>query len=177
MAIIALEGMRFFAHHGLYEEEKLMGTHFILDIELKTDVTFATTFEEHEVDKVVGTINYETVYEICKIEMSKPQKLLETVVKNIMVALKWQFQNIFQLRIKIKKLNPPLSGIVASSSIEVEESYLKQCGRCGSPLVCYKLPSCWCTTVKANIHPRTMEMLTTQFKGCLCGKCLEEYAG
>jgi 7,8-dihydroneopterin aldolase/epimerase/oxygenase len=177
MAIIALEGMRFFAYHGLYEEEQLMGTHFILDIELKTDVTFANTIEEHEVDKVIGTINYETVYEICKIEMSKPQKLLETVVKNIMVALKWQFQNIFQLRIKIKKLNPPVGGTVASSSIEVEESYLKQCGRCGSPLVCYKLPSCWCTTVKANIHPRTMEMLTTQFKGCLCGKCLEEYAG
>jgi 7,8-dihydroneopterin aldolase/epimerase/oxygenase len=177
MAIIALEGMRFFAYHGLYEEEKLMGSHFILDIELKTDVTFANTIEEDEVDKVIGTINYETVYEICKIEMSRPQKLLETVVKNIMVALKWQFQNIFQLRIKIKKLNPPVGGTVASSSIEVEESYLKQCGRCGSPLVCYKLPSCWCTTVKANIHPRTMEMLTTQFKGCLCGKCLEEYAG
>ena len=177
MAIIALEGMRFFAYHGLYEEEKLMGTHFILDIELKTDVTFANTIEEDEVDKVIGTINYETVYEICKIEMSRPQKLLETVVKNIMTALKWQFQNIFQLRIKIKKLNPPVGGTVASSSIEVEESYFKQCGRCGAPLVCYKLSSCWCTAVKANVHPRTMEMLTTQYKGCLCGKCLEEYAG
>jgi 7,8-dihydroneopterin aldolase/epimerase/oxygenase len=177
MAIIALEGMRFFAHHGLYEEEQLIGTHFILDIQIQTDVTLATTFEEHEVEKVVGTINYETVYEICKIEMSKPQKLLETVVKNIMSALKWQFQAIFQLRIKIQKLNPPLSGIVAASSIEVEESYLKQCGRCGNPLVCYKLPSCWCTEMKANIHPRTTEMLTAQYKGCLCMKCLTEYAG
>jgi 7,8-dihydroneopterin aldolase/epimerase/oxygenase len=177
MAIIALEGMRFFAHHGLYEEETLMGTHFVLDIEIKTDVSFASTIEEDEVAKLVGTINYETVYEISRIEMEKPQKLLESVVKNIMVALKWQFQNIFQLRVKIKKLNPPLGGIVASSSIEVEEVYLKQCGRCGSPLVCYKSSSCWCVGAKANIHPRTMEMLTTQFKGCLCGKCLTEYAG
>ena len=132
MAVIALEGMRFFAHHGLYEEEKLMGTHFVLDIEINIDVSFATTVNEHEVDKVIGTINYETVYEICRIEMDTPQKLLETVVKNIMTALKWQFQNIFKLRIKIKKLNPPLGGIVASSSVEVEEAYLKQCGRCGN---------------------------------------------
>ena len=169
--------MRFFAHHGLYEEEKLMGNHFILDIQLKTDVSLATTIEEQAVEKVVGTINYETVYEICKIEMAKPQKLLETVVKNIMIALKWQFTMIFELRIKIQKLNPPLGGTVASSSIEMEESYLKMCGRCGNPLVCYKLPSCWCTPVKDKIHPRTQEMLTTQYKGCLCGRCLAEYAG
>jgi 7,8-dihydroneopterin aldolase/epimerase/oxygenase len=154
-----------------------MGTHFVLTVEIKTDVSYASTIEQDEIDKLVGTINYETVYEICKIEMAKPQKLLETVVKNIMTALKWQFQNIFQLRIKIQKLNPPLGGIVASSSVEVEEVYLKQCGRCGNPIVCYKLPSCSCMTAKANIHPRTMEMLTTQHKGCLCGKCLSDFAG
>ncbi|NJN35420.1 MAG: dihydroneopterin aldolase [Saprospiraceae bacterium] len=29
MALVALEGMRFFANHGLYDEERLIGNNFI----------------------------------------------------------------------------------------------------------------------------------------------------
>ena len=38
---------------------------------------------EHDTEKVVNTINYELVYDICRIEMGKPQLLLETVIKRI----------------------------------------------------------------------------------------------
>ena len=38
MAVVALEGMQFFAYHGLHEEERLLGTQFILDVWINTDI-------------------------------------------------------------------------------------------------------------------------------------------
>ena len=177
MALVTLEGMRFFAHHGLYEEERIIGTHFILDITIETDISSAEIIEEHGMEKVVNTINYETVYEICKIQMKNTQKLLETVLENIIYALKWQFSTIYTVKIRIRKLNPPLGGEVAWSSVEDSEDYQIACGRCGKPLLCYGDNTCWCGKEKLRIHPRTSEMLNTQYKGCLCAKCLGEYAG
>jgi 7,8-dihydroneopterin aldolase/epimerase/oxygenase len=179
MAVIALEGMRFFAHHGLYEEERILGNHFIMDIFIDTDISKTAVVVEHDTEKVEKTVNYETVYEICRLEMSKPQKLLEDVVKRTIAALQTQFQNIERINIKVKKLNPPLRGYVSSSSVEAGETFVKQCGRCGSPMICYtnKPDACWCREIKQKIHPRTAEMLVSQYKGCLCKKCLEEYAG
>lgn len=177
MAIIALEGMRFRAFHGLYEEERIIGNDFILNVEIVSDISKATVIQEHGVDKLDNTINYETVYEICRIEMQTPHKLLETLIESIVIALRWQFKGINQVSIKVKKLNPPLGGRVECSSIENTYSYVRQCGRCGSAMVCYNDKLCWCHEERANIHPRTMEMLTSQYKGCLCKKCIKEYAG
>ena len=179
MAIIALEGMRFFAYHGLYEEERILGTHFILDINLETDISEAKTVVEDGIDKITDTINYETVYEICALQMQKKnaQLLLETVLENIVHALKAQFQTISIIKIKIKKLNPPLSGQVDWSSVENTENYHHKCGRCEEDMICYLDENCWCMKEKEKIHPRTTEMLATQYKGCLCAKCLKEFVG
>lgn len=177
MAVIALEGMRFRAYHGLYEEERILGNDFILNIEIVTDISKATVIQEHGIEKLDNTINYETVYEICRIEMQTPHKLLETLIESIITALRWQFKEIGQASIKVKKLNPPLGGRVEASSVEETYNFLSQCGRCGSRIVCYKDSLCWCHEERAKIHPRTMEMLSAQFKGCLCKKCLKEFAG
>lgn len=181
MALIALEDMRFFAYHGLYEEERIIGTHFILDVTLETEIASAATIEEHGMDKVINTINYEAVYDICKIQMVKKkeesEKLLESVLHNIVHALKKQFSTIQVIKIKIRKLNPPLGGHVGSASIETTESFIQTCGRCGNPLICYLDENCWCVKEKLRIHPRTAEMIATQYKGCLCAKCLSEFSG
>lgn len=182
MAVIALEGMHFRAHHGLYEEERIMGNDFILDIEIKVDISEAKIVYEHGIDKIDRTINYETVYEICRIEMATPHKLLEQLLKSIVLALKYQFKTMFSIKIKIKKLNPPLGGRVEWSSVEDSHDFIQMCGRCGKPLICYDpitnvANSCGCLEVIERIHPRTLEMLKTQYKGCLCRKCYEEFAG
>ena len=61
MAIIALEGMHFFAHHGFYEEEQIVGNNFVLDVYMDTETSRAAV-----ADDLYSTINYETVYFICK---------------------------------------------------------------------------------------------------------------
>jgi 7,8-dihydroneopterin aldolase/epimerase/oxygenase len=179
MTLIALEGMRFFAYHGLYEEERIIGTHFTLDIFIETDIHSADTIEEHGMDKLINTINYETVYDICKIQMRQEnsEKLLETVLDNIIFALKKQFSTIQEVKVKIRKLNPPMGGQIGSASIETTDTFLQECAKCSNPLICYGDATCWCATEKAKIHPRTAEMVATQYKGCLCAKCLFQYVG
>jgi 7,8-dihydroneopterin aldolase/epimerase/oxygenase len=179
MALISLQDMRFFAYHGLYEEEYVLGTHFILDISLETDISNADTVVEHGMDKLVNTINYETVYDICKkyMRQENSEKLLENVIHNIIIALKKQFSTIQEVKIKIRKLNPPMGGQIGAASIETSEHYMQECSKCGNPLLCYNDDNCWCVNDKKRIHPRTAEMVAAQFKGCLCSKCMELYMG
>ena len=189
MALISLEGMRFRAFHGVYEEESIIGNDFILDVFIDTDVQNATTLTEHNMEKVDNTVNYEIVYDICKVEMRKPQKLLETVMANIFYALKYHFRAMEQLHVRVKKLNPPLGGRVDSAAVFNIKSYVEVCGRCSSKMICYKHKmmktqvmrdgTCWCEQegARETIHPRTLEMLDGQYKGCMCQKCLKEFSG
>jgi 7,8-dihydroneopterin aldolase/epimerase/oxygenase len=179
MALIALENMRFYAYHGLYEEERILGAPFILDLFIETDINEADTIEEHGMDKLINTINYETVYDICKMQMRKEnsEKLLETVLFKVLLALKRQFFTIESIKIKIRKLNPPMDGQIGSASIEMADNFALECAKCEKPLICYGDETCWCVKSKTKIHPRTAEMIAAQFKDCLCAKCLNQYAG
>lgn len=116
MDVIALEGMKFLAGHGFYEEEAVLRGEFILDLEVAVDVSGAV-----EEDDLFKTVNYETLFYLCKQEMEKPAKLLETVAHRIVDRIDEQFEGIIKgMRLKLKKMNPPLDGQVASASVEVK---------------------------------------------------------
>ena len=179
MARIALENMRFRAHHGLHEEERLIGTNFTLDVHIDAQTYAAAVIKEHDTEKVVNTVDYALVYDICCIEMGKPQLLLETVIKRITYRLKEHFPNMHAIEIKLSKLNPPLGGIVGSASITDADSFDSTCGKCKSPIICYLDDTCWCKQdgVKDRIHPRTAELINQQYGGCLCARCLKSMEG
>ncbi len=167
MAWIALEGMRFYAFHGVYEAEQTLGTEFIVDVHVKTKMT--------KDDNIEGTINYETIFQICRLEMETPRKLIETVVNGIIVRMKYQFANMQALRVRVRKLNPPLGGAVYCSSVEESEDFLKECPRCKKKFFSYD-EGCWARF--PNLHAATKETLERQFgASCLCDDCLKFYAG
>lgn len=114
MAIIGLEGMRIFARHGFYEEERILGNEFILDVFLDTDIDEAAME-----DNLFKTINYETVYQLCLIEMRNPSQLIEEVCQRIVHRLFEYFSHIGGIRVKLRKLNPPLGGAVDCASIQI----------------------------------------------------------
>lgn len=191
MALISIEGMRFRAFHGLYPEEQVLGSDFLLDVWIDTDISKARTVVEDDTVKLDNTVNYQTIFEICEIEMRQPQKLLETVVNSIIFRFKYQFPKMFEARLRVRKLNPPVGGQVDWASILEVKSFREGCGRCDDNMICYKLRrtkkegvvrdgTCWCEQVdgpRSRVHPRTLEMLEGQHKGCLCEKCLSEFAG
>lgn len=170
MSQIALEGMRFYAYHGFYEEEQIIGNNYVIDVFIKTN--FGVAAEE---DDLYKTINYETVYLICQKEMRIKTKLLETLAARMLYGLKYQFQNIQEATINIKKENPMPGVKLDSSSIQLTQKFIDQCPRCSSPFICYQDENCWCNDVK--IHEQTQTMLEQKYGGCLCKNCLTYYAG
>jgi dihydroneopterin aldolase len=111
---IAIQGAEFYAFHGYYEEERKAGNTFIIDAEVTI-----TSFDSKD-DNIEDTVNYEKIYKICQQEMAQTQKLLETVVWNIISRYKNEFKNIAQAKVRIQKIGPQLGGKVAKSVIEME---------------------------------------------------------
>ena len=170
MSLIALEGMEFYAYHGVYEEEQIIGNNFVIDVYITTNYAKAV-----EQDDIFKTINYETVYLVVENVMRKKVKLLETLAEYIIFALKHQFNSIQEVNIKITKKNPIPGARVANSSIETAESFVSKCPRCGKAFICYNDENCWCTDL--SVHPKTRESIKQEYRGCLCKECLSFYAG
>jgi 7,8-dihydroneopterin aldolase/epimerase/oxygenase len=107
MGKILLEGMEFFAYHGCHKEEQVIGTKFIVDLQVDFDATVA-----EDSDHLTDTLSYVRLYEVVKNEMEQKSNLLEHVSKRIMNSLKSGFPQIERIELKISKVNPPIGGKV-----------------------------------------------------------------
>ena len=105
MSLIKLDGMEFFAYHGCFKEEQIIGTKFRVDLTIETNVDEAANN-----DNIHLTINYLNVYQMVKKQMEVKSKLLENVGKRILDELYNQFPGIIKAEVKVSKLNPPLGG-------------------------------------------------------------------
>lgn len=115
MSIISLEGMEFFAYHGCFKEEQVIGTKFLIDLFIETETT-----EAELSDNLSKTINYQEVYILVEIEMKQKSKLLEHVARRILSSLKFNFPQTKYAKIKISKINPPLGGQIKNVSLTIE---------------------------------------------------------
>lgn len=115
---IRMEGMKFYAFHGVLPQENLVGAYYYVDLKLKTDFTHAA-----ETDELEGTINYAEVFEAVKKEMAIPSKLLEHVCQRIASSIFHQFSTVESLEISLYKENPPMGS--QSKKIGVEVIYTR----------------------------------------------------
>jgi dihydroneopterin aldolase len=113
---IGLEGMEFYAYHGVYEEERKIGGKYIVDVLVYTNAKDA---ELH--DDLNGTVNYEQIYKVVEQNMQQPVKLIERLVRKIMDDIRLFVVKEDTIRIKIRKLNPPLGAKVKASVVEMED--------------------------------------------------------
>jgi len=114
MIKVSLQQAAFFAYHGLYPEEQLLGNKF----EINIDVLFETP-DNLSKDEITDTVNYERLYAIAAAEMDQTRKLLETVVHAIVSKIRVEYPFAVQIIVELKKLNPPLKGSVGSSSVTI----------------------------------------------------------
>ncbi len=114
MATIAINDMRFYAHHGCFEEERKIGTHFRVDMVFETDTSRAEVS-----DNIADTVSYLDVYQVVKREMEISSHLLEHVARRVGESVKREFPTVVSVRVKVSKLNPPLGGQMESVSVEV----------------------------------------------------------
>jgi dihydroneopterin aldolase len=111
---ICLEGLEFHAFHGVYPHERESGNWFEVDISVDTDIG-----EGAMQDDLGETVNYETLYAFVKEEMEKPSKLLETVAGKIAERVLLHLPAVFQVAIKIAKINPPIGGKCKKASVSL----------------------------------------------------------
>lgn len=114
IAKITLQNMEFYAFHGCYKEEQIVGNNFRVDLQFQVDATVASSS-----DQIADTISYLTVYEIVRGEMMITSHILEHVASRILTALKTQFPQMICATISVAKLAPPLGGPVDAVSVEL----------------------------------------------------------
>ncbi|MEM6736776.1 MAG: dihydroneopterin aldolase [Bacteroidota bacterium] len=115
MGKVSLEGMEFYARHGYYEEERVIGNKYSVDVML--DVDFSNAITE---DRLDGTVNYEKVYDIVQKVMSIDANLLEHLAGKMIKALKDNFEEINKVQVKVSKYNPPIKGLCKRATVELE---------------------------------------------------------
>ncbi len=116
MGQIEIEGMQFYAFHGHFETERVVGNKFQVDLSFETDCSKAAVS-----DDLNDTVNYQEVYELVRTEMQEPSRLLENVAQRILDCLSHAFPGVRNTKVKVSKLNPPMGGEIEKVSITLSK--------------------------------------------------------
>ena len=112
---IRLDSMRFYAYHGVMEQEQRVGGYYLVSLTIETDLTKAIC-----TDDVSDTVSYAELFELVKNEMAIPSKLLEHVAGRIGQRTLEQFDKIMSLTIRVTKENPPMGASCKGASVEIK---------------------------------------------------------
>ncbi|GJM60085.1 MULTISPECIES: dihydroneopterin aldolase [Persicobacter] len=117
MGKVTLEGMEFFAYHGFHKEEQKIGNKYGVDVEVKTNLLNAAIH-----DDLSKTVDYTHLYNIIKVEMGIPAKLLENVAQRILMKIMREIPSVTHCKVDISKFNPPIGGVCYRSKITIDRS-------------------------------------------------------
>ena len=115
MGLIVIENMEFYAFHGHYREEQIVGNRFIVDLSIETEMSVPS-----KSDNLKDAVNYQQAYQIVKAQMDRKSYLLENIAGRILNALYEEMEGIKKVKVKVSKLNPPIGGRVGSVSVIIE---------------------------------------------------------
>jgi 7,8-dihydroneopterin aldolase/epimerase/oxygenase len=112
MDFLLLNNMQFHAYHGVFEQERIVGNTFFVDLKIGGDFSQAC-----KSDQIEDALNYASIFTEVQSEMQKPCNLIERIAENICSRLKSTFKEIQTIEIKLTKQNPPIKGQLDSVSI------------------------------------------------------------
>lgn len=111
---IILKGMKFFAYHGVTDEERRNGQEFKIDLEIAADTRAAAKKDSLEL-----TIDYSNVYQkVASIVNGERVKLIETLAAKIaddLLALSFAES----VTVRVKKTHPPIDGELKWAAVEI----------------------------------------------------------
>ena len=115
-ATVKVENLKIYAFHGCMEEEKVIGSEYIVNIE-------AVCFVGDDAfnDVISDTVDYVDLAKIAKREMLTRSKLLEAVIKRIIDSSFEEIDVLNKISVTVSKLNPPINADVEAVSVRMEE--------------------------------------------------------
>ena len=115
-ATVKVENLKIYAFHGCMEEEKVIGSDYVVNICAVCSVG-KKAFE----DEIGGTVDYVSLARIAKREMSVRSELLEAVVNRIISCCFSEISVLEQISVTVSKLNPPINADVGSVSVSMDK--------------------------------------------------------
>jgi dihydroneopterin aldolase len=112
MGLIQIENMEFYAFHGHFREERIVGNKFLVDLTIEADMKLPA-----ESDNLKDAVNYQRIYEIVKLQMEMKSHLLEHIAGRILDAIYTEMEGIKKATVKVSKINPPMGGKIGSVSV------------------------------------------------------------
>lgn len=112
MAIIEIEKMEFYAFHGHFKEEQIVGNKFLIDLTIEADLEKAS-----ETDRLEDTLDYQVAFRLVKEEMDKNSNLLEHIGKRILDSIYSNLEGVKKATVRIRKMNPPMGGHINSVAV------------------------------------------------------------
>lgn len=100
--IIELEEMEFYAYHGCFKEEQVVGNRFMVNIAIQVDVE-----KPSHSDNINDALNYVSVYELTRQEIQQNSHLVEHLTERILNAIHQKFDYVDWVKVKVSKMNPP----------------------------------------------------------------------
>jgi dihydroneopterin aldolase len=111
---LLVEDVRFWGQHGLTKAEQAVGAWFSVDAELAVDLRPAALS-----DDVATSVDYGQVMQrIVEIGTKNRVNLLERLAGLISEAILREFPTA-EVRVRVRKLTPPLGGLVGVPAVEV----------------------------------------------------------
>jgi dihydroneopterin aldolase len=103
---ILLEGMRFYAYHGVNAEERSLGQRFIVDVVLAVGLR-----RPGQTDDLADTVSYSAVYKVVRgIVEGEPRNLIEAVAEEIAAAILTGFPQVARVTVTVRKPEVPMKG-------------------------------------------------------------------
>ena len=118
MGKIILENIRIYSNHGCLDEEALIGSDYLIDLEIEADLS-----KSAQTDDLSDTVDYVHLNKIVTEEVLIRAKLLETVAERILVRIGQEIQMVTFAKVKLSKMNPPIGGNVEKVSIILEKTF------------------------------------------------------
>ena len=113
MLSIQLNNLTFFAFHGLYEEEKLNGNDYVMNVVI-------SYLPSKKITDLSHTIDYSSVYEVIYKRMQIATPLLETIVMELATEILDKFTLAQIVKIELIKTKPPIQEFNGTVSVMYE---------------------------------------------------------
>jgi len=115
MGKIYLKNIRVYANHGCMIEEGKIGSDYVVNLMVKTDLSLSS-----KTDRLEDTVDYVALNSIVKDEMAIRSKLLEQVATRILLRILKEHATVTFAKVKVAKKNPPIGGNVEEVAINRE---------------------------------------------------------
>ncbi|MBP1779987.1 MAG: dihydroneopterin aldolase [candidate division NC10 bacterium] len=101
---VLLQGIQFYGYHGVYEEERRLGQRFLVDVELRLDLSRAASE-----DDVSAGVDYSQVHAVV-LAIGTRQKYKLLILEQFPIQ---------EVTVRATKPAPALPGVLAGVSVEV----------------------------------------------------------